>query len=85
LISWQIAPGKLKSPALLTTRDLSSNLFRIAVERLAELFSGLFYVAASRLNSPRSVLHIETSNAHAVNSSYGVAGTFYAEALQNGS
>jgi len=36
------------------------NLFTIAVERLAELFSGLFYVAASRLNSPRFVTPIET-------------------------
>jgi hypothetical protein len=42
--------------------------FVTAVERLAELFSGFFYVAASRLNSPRFVLSIETSNAHAVNS-----------------
>jgi hypothetical protein len=29
--------------------------YKAAVERLAELFSGLFYVAASRLNSPRFV------------------------------
>ena len=49
-----------KGPALLTTRGLSSNLCKAAVERLAELFSGLFYVAASRLNSPRFVVAIET-------------------------
>jgi hypothetical protein len=41
--------------------------FKIAVERVAELFSGLFFVAASRLNSPRFVLLIETSPAKAVN------------------
>jgi hypothetical protein len=40
--------------------------FKIAVERLAELFSGLFYVAASRLNSPRFDLPIETLLANSV-------------------
>ena len=52
--------GKQKSamrkPRAITTRGLSSNLIRTAVERLAELFSGFFYVAASRLNSPRWLL-----------------------------
>jgi hypothetical protein len=42
-----------ESPAL-NNAGLSSNPFRLVLrERLAELFSGLFYVAASRLNSPR--------------------------------
>jgi hypothetical protein len=43
----------MRKPRAVTTRGLSSNLIRAAVERLAELFSGFFYVAASRLNSPR--------------------------------
>src|ERR1051325_7160524 len=49
-----------KSPALSTTRGFHQTCLGTAVERLAELFSGLFYVAASRFNSPRFVMRIET-------------------------
>src|SRR5437016_5031726 len=41
-----------KSPALANNAGLSSNCFEQRL-KVAELFSGLFYVAASRLNSPR--------------------------------
>src|ERR1043165_228596 len=55
-----------KSPALLTTRGLHQN-FPKRFERLAELFSRLFYVAASRLNSPRLSTPIETLPTISVN------------------
>ena len=44
----------MKSPAL-NNAGLSYKAYSISLilERLAELFSGLFFVAASRLNSPR--------------------------------
>jgi len=55
-----------ESPAL-NNAGLSSNPFRLVLrERLAELFSGLFYVAASRLNSPRLLQAIETSHYRSV-------------------
>jgi hypothetical protein len=52
--------GNVKAPRWQTTRGFHQNCFETAVERLAELFSGLFYVAASRLNSPRLSGAIET-------------------------
>ena len=47
----QLTIGNNKGPALNNAEP--SKLLRI---RLAELFSGLFYVAASRLNSPRQLV-----------------------------
>jgi len=50
-----------KSPALANNAGLSSNCFEQRL-KVAELFSRLFFVAASRLNSPRfSAWPIETS------------------------
>ena len=49
-----------KSPALANNAGLSSNCFEQRLKD-AELFSGLFFVAASRLNSPRVSSVIETS------------------------
>jgi hypothetical protein len=47
--------GQWESPAL-NNAGLSNLSIRFVFrERLAELFSGLFFVAASRLNSPRSL------------------------------
>jgi hypothetical protein len=60
-----IEKSAMKSPALLTTRSFQQNYW--TVERLAELFSGLFYVAASRLNSPRFSTAIEPSTIAPVN------------------
>jgi hypothetical protein len=45
--------GQNQGPALKQRRAYLQTFFKAAVERLAELFSGLFYVAASRFNSPR--------------------------------
>jgi hypothetical protein len=44
----------MQKPRAANNAGPSSN-FPEQFERLAELFSGLFYVAASRLNSPRFV------------------------------
>ena len=52
------APRRKQRGALLNPEAYSLGLSRW--ERLAELFSCLFYVAASRLNSPRFVEAIET-------------------------
>jgi len=54
IVNRQSKIGNEKAPRL-TTRSLLNN------DKIAELFSGLFYVAASRLNSPRELSNrIET-------------------------
>jgi hypothetical protein len=45
--------GNAKAPRCNNAGPLFKPDFLAAVERLAELFSGFFYVAASRFNSPR--------------------------------
>src|SRR6266567_3169130 len=55
-----VANRKYQKPRAANNAGLSSNCFEQRLKD-AELFSGLFYVAASRLNSPRFSSVIETS------------------------
>jgi len=52
-ILFQSEIGNAKAPRCNNAGPLFKPDFLAAVERLAELFSGFFYVAASRFNSPR--------------------------------
>src|SRR5205823_5295848 len=58
--------SKIEKPRAANNAGPSSKL-SIRFERLAELFSGLFYVAASRLNSPLLSTAIETLTCGGVN------------------